>query len=1602
MFFIRRPGNLWLSKIFGTCIAVVKRFNTLCLPPKSETMSKQALFTGLLCLHLFTAASQITLNVSPATIPSINGSYTSLTKSGGVFSALNGKAFLGNTITITVTGNVTDENGAVQLNGNGWTSVTMQPSGGVSHSLSGTHNGSLFVFNGADNVTINGLNAGGNALTFSNLAVNAAANTFTFTNDASNNTITNCTILGSGTSNTSGTIYFGVRTALVGTGNDNNTISNCNIGPAGVSLPVNAIFSSGTYTTQGTMNNANSISNNNIYDFFSPVQNSAGIYLHYGNHNWTINGNHIYQTATRTFTSNAGNVYAGIKLDAGYPSPSAAEGNNFIITNNRIGFASSSGTGVTTITGTGAGLQNKIRAMDLINVATSVASSIQGNTISGFNQTTSYSNTATTEGCFVAIMLGSSGTGRYDVGNTSGNTIGSLDGSSTIVINQSSVTASNARVVGIQDYTGSSNTISNNNIGAITIQGTGTTTGFSAIRVNTATGLSTTVTGNNIGGSVTAGAINNLQSGIYVCYMIDVALANATISNNNIQNINTNSTDAGYVSLTAITATGSTGVNTVSNNLIHSLTNNPGVSNAALYAIDLSLPATNNVIEKNRVHSLENSSNATAQVVGIFARAGRGTYQNNVVRLGISKSGGSITLGTPFYGIWNASSTADNRFYHNTVYIGGTGVISGSPTACMYGSVVGTFARYYQNNNLVNLRQPASGSALNVGLRYEGSVTTGITSNYNNIQTLGLNSYAGVFNSTIYNTLALWQSNTAMDAMSVDGDPLFVNANGNATSVDLNIQTGSICNNEGLRTSPVVADDMNGIARNNSAPVATPDIGAYELTRGTSPGTWIGVVDTDWTKTANWDNGVVPTSLVNVHIARGHKTAGGITDLPVIPSAAIASCNSINLLLPVSSVMVSGTATIRVAGNIANRGTLNIVSGTLELNGSTPQSIAGSRFYQHSINNLVIGNTVNLIKDSAPNDTLNITGSLSFSGSNKTFNVVSATNPTYGQLSLKSSSATTAYVADITNAGANTGNNINGNVTVERYIHTPRKWQLVSVPANTTQSVNAAWQEGQLPGVAGPSGYGTIITGPSGTGLDLTSHAYSMKWWNGTAYTNVNNTSSSIGTNKDRAYFIYIRGDRSITSSTGFNNTTLRVTGPLNQNNYIPSVTIPAGQQITVANPYAAPVDFTRIKAHSNIDDQFQVWDPKLQGLYTAGGFVSFSAVTVVPYQPVPATPGSYTAGVGNTRIESGQGFFVRKTSSAGSISFAETDKATGSRSVNRNPLEINSRSQFNTNLYALSGGSYLLVDGNAVVFDPAFKNLYDDNDVNKMSNGSDNFSVKKNTGPLLIIDARNELGAEDSINFNHQAPSYQQYRLLFYTNNFDTTVKAWLADKFTGTHTALNIADTTVYDFSITSNPASKAADRFKIIFKKQARASMRFVAVQAIRKADLSIGLDWTVQHAENISRYEIERSANGTAFTMLSSQDAIGTDSYTATDKLPLNAANYYRIKAWGRMGELVLSETVKVEYDNQIPAIVVAPNPVKNGRLNLRFIKQAPGEYVLELTNGIGQNMYRSKLVVDGHWWTRVVSLNNSFVPGTYLLTIRNAAGEIAYAAHIIIE
>lgn len=155
-----------------------------------------------------------------------SASYTTLKSA---FDAINTGTHTG-TITIGISGDLTETTtAALNASGSGFASyglISISPSGGAARIISGSLAAPLIDLNGADNVIIDGLNAGGNSLTISNTSTSTAAGTSTirFINGATQDTVKNCTILGSSSSSLStaaGNILFSTTTTG---GNNYNTI----------------------------------------------------------------------------------------------------------------------------------------------------------------------------------------------------------------------------------------------------------------------------------------------------------------------------------------------------------------------------------------------------------------------------------------------------------------------------------------------------------------------------------------------------------------------------------------------------------------------------------------------------------------------------------------------------------------------------------------------------------------------------------------------------------------------------------------------------------------------------------------------------------------------------------------------------------------------------------------------------------------------------------------------------------------------------------------------------------------------------------------------------------------------------------------------------------------------------------------------------------------------------------------------------------------------------------------------------------------------------------------------------------------------------------
>ena len=920
-----------------------------------------------------------------------------------------------------------------------------------------------------------------------------------------------------------------------------------------------------------------------------------------------------------------------------------------------------------------------------------------------------------------------------------------------------------------------------------------------------------TITSNDL---TTSGANAIRRVGIYV-----QDVHGATVSNNSIANFETATTEFDM----GVWLAAGTRYSTVSNNTISNLAYT-GVSNTGPNGIFISTNTDNSnlVIANNTITNLSSTGivpvlgdGAASGIVIDFASSGGEVYGNIISNIkntnasgygcsGIQLSATSIDAGFLIYNniifdVASRGSTTNRGYdrnghgiticsgggyqvYNNTILMNTNQTNSGYPSAINITSgVVDPSAINLRNNIFVNT-QTQAGERYTIMCSAPNTVFAAI--DYNDYHTSGTNlGYIGSNRASLADIQTGFGSNTN----SLNILPVFV------SSTDLHIQTSPPVN-EALNYAgtpiPEILSDIDAQTRN----VFTPDMGADEF-RGR--GSWIGTTSTSWTTASNWFDNYIPLSTTHVEIA------GTAPFMPVVSSSTHPLRNLV--IEAGGSVTVSGTGILQVAGKMGNSGTFNVSDGTIEMTATEAQVIPAGTFQSNSIKDLIISNTDN-VTGVTLGGTLDVYRSLTFGAAGRKLT-------TGGYLNFKSTATQTAWLGQMT--GSNT---IDGNATVERYIPLHAKaWQFLAAPTSG-QTINAAWQEGNTPlSTALNPAYGTLITNHvAGTGFDIIGGTGpSMKTYDPVSNGWVGIANTTIPIYNSRGYMLFVRGDRTASSVSGpTTSANLRTSGTLFTPANPPSVINLAGNTFeSIGNPYPSAIDLTALSLSGGVQDVFYVWDPKVTTSPSAYGLGAYQTFTRngATYDVTPGG-GSYPGGTCKT-IESGQAFFVRAPVSAGSVTFTEACKVSGSSDVNRVPSNI--ASQIRTNMYVIVNGQKVLIDGNLVQFDASYQDIIDMHDAVKLGNTGENLGIKSGD-KLLVVERRSPVKQADTIFYNLGQVRVKQYEFELVPRRLTQEgLEAFLEDKYLGTKTAVSLQDTTRIVFNVVNVPGSYATDRFRLVFR-------------------------------------------------------------------------------------------------------------------------------------------------------------------------------------------
>jgi Secretion system C-terminal sorting domain len=777
-------------------------------------------------------------------------------------------------------------------------------------------------------------------------------------------------------------------------------------------------------------------------------------------------------------------------------------------------------------------------------------------------------------------------------------------------------------------------------------------------------------------------------------------------------------------------------------------------------------------------------------------------------------------------------------------------------------------------------------------------------------------------------------------------------------------------------------------------------------------GTWVGGVSTDWNTPGNWPCSSVPTSATNVIIPNG------VSNYPVISTTGKAFVNNITVQSGAAVTLTNDT--LNVFGTISSTSAITATSGTIEMRGSAAQNIGGSMLVSKTISNLVDSNQ-NTSTGLTIADSLYITGFLNFATTTAT---KLATN---NVLVLVSNATTTASVGQIAELSGTPRATITGNVTAQRYFPAHRRWRLITSPVASTQTINAAWQEGVVSTTSPLSnpnpnpGYGTHITGPGrttfalGLGYDQspTNSASIAVVQTTTGWVSIPNT-NLITVTSHPGYMLFVRGGRdytisSTTQTTPATNATLRTVGTIRTG--LQNTATVSGFNV-IRNPYPAVINFNTIFNNSGTNhtaNTFYLWDPNIASAANVasgtGGWVALTSNASGGYIATVYPSGSFSSSANggfdiSGDIQSGAAFLVNATGT-GNIAIDEAAKVSSSSVANETYLfrpaddtaATTTPALLSTTLFATTADSthapVYVADGTVNIFSTSFSNDVSwDEDAQKANNTNENLSIIK-SGQLMSIEKSAPVNFGDTVFFTMSGMKASPYQFNFTTTNFNRPdLNAFLVDSAAKTTTPISLGDSagTIVNFTVTSDPATYAANRFYILFRP-APGSVTYNNVTAAQQ-DKNISVQWIVSNQLNINKYVVERSADGVNFYAVDTTAAINTT--TTYNWLDVNANlgnNYYRIESIDNTGAIAYSKTVEVVIGKGITqGIAIYPNPVTNDILQLQMNNMPDGEYGIKVIDALGQTILTEEIDHGTFSETKSILLNKDLANGMYMLEI----------------
>ncbi len=144
----------------------------------------------------------------------------------------------------------------------------------------------------------------------------------------------------------------------------------------------------------------------------------------------------------------------------------------------------------------------------------------------------------------------------------------------------------------------------------------------------------------------------------------------------------------------------------------------------------------------------------------------------------------------------------------------------------------------------------------------------------------------------------------------------------------------------------------------------------------------------------------------------------------------------------------------------------------------------------------------------------------------------------------------------------------------------------------------------------------------------------------------------------------------------------------------------------------------------------------------------------------------------------------------------------------------------------------------------------------------------------------------------------------------------------------------------------------------------------------------LQWETANEDNVDYFAVERSGNGTIYSQLLNQTAVGKgdNNYRAVDANPLSGLNYYRLKMVDNDGKFTYSNIIRLK-NNANESFSLLPNPAKNNLI----VSHPAGDQqsFIRLVQADGKEIFTQKISLGSIQSSLDIS---KLTPGMYFVLV----------------